>query len=183
MLCPRCHERLEDGGHWCIPYANWIAQGMFDFVRGTIDTREAYKRAGKAPDAAVAGFSSCLVMSVAMVAEISLKTLLTQEGRTPRDFRKWGHDLRTLYGKLTDETKAKIRVKYDSLGRPYRDWKGPDELEEILRRERHNFVSWRYLAEGHDASLTSNPYHLAAVGYAVFSIHVDETDLPEIGSP
>ncbi len=63
---------------------------MFDFVRGTIDTREAYKRAGKAPDAAVAGFSSCLVMSVAMVAEISLKTLLTQEGRTPRDFRKWG---------------------------------------------------------------------------------------------
>ena len=81
MRCPRCRERLEDGGHWCIPYANWVAQGMFDFVRGTIDSREGYRRSGKAPEAAVAGFSSCLVMSVAMVAEVSLKTLLARKSQ------------------------------------------------------------------------------------------------------
>ena len=156
---------------------------MLDFVRSTIATREAYKRSDKAPEAAVAGFSSCLVMSVTMIAEMSLKTLLAQEGRTPSEFRRWSHDLRKLYGKLKDETKARIREKYDTLGRPYSDWKGPDDLETIIQKERHNFVSWRYLAEGHDDSLTSNPYHLAAVAYAIFSVHVEETDLPEIGPP
>ena len=40
----------------------------------------------------------------------------------------------------------------------YREWKGPDGVEAILRRERRGFVSWRYLAEGHDGSLTSNPF-------------------------
>ena len=54
----------------------------------------------------------------------------------------------------------------------------------VLNRDRwYNFVAWRYLAEGHDASLTSNPYRLAAVAYAMFSLHVEETDLPEIGAP
>ena len=168
MKCPRCHDRIEDGGHWCIPYANWVAHGMLDFVRSTIATREAYKRSGKAPEGAVAGFSSCLVMSVTMIAEISLKTLLAQEGRTPSEFRKWKHDLRKLYGKLKDETKTRISEKYDSLGRPYSGWKGPDDLETTIGKERHNFVSWRYLAEGHDDSLSSNPYHLAAVAYAIF---------------
>ena len=67
MQCPRCHERVEDGGHWCVPYASWVAQGMFDFVRTTIGARDAYRRSGKAPEAAVTGFSSCLVMSVTMV--------------------------------------------------------------------------------------------------------------------
>ena len=68
-------------------------------------------------------------------------------------------------------------------GDPIAYWKGPGDLEAIIQRERHNFVSWRYLAEGHDDSLTSNPYHLAAVAYAIFSVHVEETGLPEIGSP
>lgn len=156
---------------------------MFDFVQCTINTRDAYKQAGKAPEPAVAGFSSCLVMSVTMITEISLKTLLAQEGSTPSEFRKWKHDLRKLYDNLKDETKTKIKVNFDSLGKPYCNWKGSDDIETILEKERHNFVSWRYLAEGHNASLTSNPYHLAAVAYAIFSVHVEKTDLPEIGSP
>ena len=178
MRCQRCGERLEDGRHWCIPYANWVAQGMFVFVRGAIGTREGYRRSCEAPEAAVAGFSSCLAMSVAMVADISLKTLLAEEGRTPREFRSWGHDLRRLHGELSDGTKAKIEARYDSLGSPYREWRGEEGIEAIRR----SFLSWRYLAEGHDGSLRSNPYRLAAVAYAVFSLHVAETDLPEIGS-
>ena len=71
---------------------------------------------------------------------------------------RWGHDLRTLHGKLTDGAKAKIEATYEALGSPYREWKGPDGVEAILRRERRGFVSWRYLAEGHDGSLTSNPF-------------------------
>ena len=182
MQCPRCHERFENGGHWCFPYANWVAQGMLDFVRSTIGARDAYRQTGKGPEA-VAGFSSCLVMSVTMIAEISLKTLLAQEGRTPSEFRRWGHDLHNLHDALSEATRARIREKYDSLGPPYSEWKGPDDLEAIIGKERRNFVAWRYLAEGHDASLTSNPYWLAAVAYALFSLHVEKTDLPEIGAP
>ena len=137
MKCPRCHESFENGRHWCVPYANWVAQGMFDFVRSTIGAREAYRRTGKGPEA-VAGFSSCLVMSVTMIAEISLKTLLAQEGKTPLEFLRWKHDLRKLHGALSKPTRDRIQEKYDSLGPPYSDWKGPEDLEAIIGKERGN---------------------------------------------
>ena len=66
--------------------------------------------------------------------------------------------MRNPHDALSEAPRARIREKYDSLGPPYSDWKGPDDLEAIIGKERRNFVAWRNLAEGHDASLTSNPY-------------------------
>lgn len=179
MQCSNCGKVIEDNRHWCVPYANWVAKGMLDFIVRTIDMRTSYKREAE-NDSALAGFSSCLVIPVALLTETSLKTLLTLEGHKvcPKDI--WGHDLLLLYEKLSSDTKTKINQKYiGTLPRPFSKWTTPKGLAAVLQKERCNFERWRYLAEHHEYSLTSNPFNLATVAYAIYAIHVEETDLPD----
>ncbi len=167
------------GSHWCVPYANWVAKGIFDFVVQAIDSRNSYRQRSE-NDAALSGFSSCLAIPVALLTETSLKTLLVLEEREIRRGDVWGHDLWSLYGELSSDSKAEIRHVYDrTLPTPFDTWKNPEySLEDILRKERHSFERWRYLADYRQEAPISNPYSLLVAAYAIYSVHVDRTDLP-----
>ena len=181
--CNRCDEVYQDKVHWCIPYANWIAKGMFDFIARTIDTRTEYQQVAENVHA-LSGFSSCLGMSVALLTETSLKTLLVLDGYEVAKAKEsqnnvWGHDLWTLYAKLCPNSKAQIDELYNGLlPPPFSVWKSPNSVESVLQKERHSFERWRYLADKHEAPPESNPYNLAAVAHAIYCLHVERTDLP-----
>lgn len=201
--CPYCDEEMKvvkgEGDHWCVPLANWTTTGMLKFIRQTINTRERYKdNMGKLSrvehQAALDGFSSCIIMTATMVAELCLKTLLIQQQLRAKhplpDLKSLGHDLLKIYDKLDADCQDVISRHYANLETPYCNWVGSEDIRGILEKEKDNFIRWRYLPQSLPASkikcsnshetisLATNPYHLAAVTAAIYYAHVEMTDLP-----
>jgi len=201
--CPYCHAEMKvangKGDHWCAPLANWTTTGMLEFIKRTIDTREVYKdevakSSGSIHQAALDGFSSCIIMNATMVAELCLKTLLIQQKLRAKhplpNLKGLGHDLLEIYDELDTECQEVISRHYANLEPPYCNWVGSDDIRGILEKEKNNFRRWRYLPQSLPASkiecsknhetisLATNPYHLAAVAAAIYYAHVKKTDLP-----
>ena len=183
MLCGKCCQSYRDEvqlkGHWCVPHANWVEKGIFDFIVRTIESRNSYKAVAE-NHLALSGFSSCLAIPVTLLSETALKSLLVLEGHEVTRGVVWGHDLFFLFTKLSTDSKESIQDIYDGeLQSPFEEWKSTEKsLEEVLFKERSSFERWRYLAHNSQEQPASNPYNLAAVAFAIYSVHVNKTDLP-----
>lgn len=183
MRCEKCYQTFPDEDqqedHWCVPHANWVEKGIFDFIVRTIESRNSYKAVAE-NHLALSGFSSCLAIPVTLLSETALKSLLALEGHEVRRGDVWGHDLFLLFNELSTDSKKSIQDIYNGvLPSPFEEWKSTGEsLEQVLYKERSSFERWRYLAHNSQEQPTSNPYNLAAVAFAIYSAHVNKTDLP-----
>ena len=91
--------------------------------------------------ARISGYFFATVILRALATELALKALsFKKTGRYRKDGK--GHDLRTLFNDLDDDTKKII----DDLEGVY----GVAPLEQILEKHRSDFVDWRYLMEADD---------------------------------
>ena len=77
------------------------------------------------------------IVNMTFCAELLLKLLLIEEGKSIDDVKKLKHNLKKLYCELRIETKERI---YSSFKKPL-IYNIQDELE----RSKHAFVQWRYL--------------------------------------
>ena len=118
MKCEKCHQTFPDEAqqdkHWCVPHANWVEKGIFNFIVRTIDSRTSYKAEAE-NNLALSGFSSCLAIPVALLAETALKSLLVLEGHEVRKSDAWGHNLSSLYDKLSPGSKELILQTYNGV--------------------------------------------------------------------
>ena len=96
------------------------------------------------------------IVNMSFCAELFLKLLLIENGKTIADVESYSHNLHTLYNQLPPHIKDMI---YSSFKRPM-IYKIDDELESIKKA----FVDWRYLvlnkAKGDTKHLQVKPYFL-----------------------
>ena len=96
------------------------------------------------------------IINLSFGAELLLKLLLIEEGKTIKEVEKLSHNLKLLYNELSSETKEQIYMQFK---RPL-VYKIDEEMERVNRA----FVDWRYLvlnkSKGTFKKMQVHPYFL-----------------------
>ncbi len=184
-------NQTKKNRQWNGPKANWNIKGLLLVLPYLIRFAEDLRNDKRSDTYEIDGISSIPLIIGALAAELSLKTIIDQEGESLDGSRT--HDLKKLYCKISCETRKQIE----------RLWSSPSSDPQILRKfpiemfgfgtidvnrvgidrvlEKHSktFIEWRYLPECRGArGLSGNPYELAYAAWTLYKFHVDKTDLP-----
>ena len=95
------------------------------------------------------------IVNSAFACEVFIKSLLIHHGMTLEEIRKKSHGLKGLWEAFREKDAASATRLENEIKQPFNS-QNPDFFDDMLVNMSEAFKEWRYIYEGHGASINMN---------------------------